>query len=79
MTIYRRYSRWAARILSALLITFSPQAETAPPVASPVPNHPNIVFVLIDDAGFGDFGSYGSEIATPNRDEIARSGVYETQ
>jgi len=35
----------------------------------------NIVFVLLDDAGFSDLGSYGSEIATPNLDAIARQGV----
>ncbi|HMN75484.1 MAG TPA: arylsulfatase [Burkholderiaceae bacterium] len=36
---------------------------------------PNIVFVLFDDAGFSDFGSYGSEIATPTIDALAREGV----
>jgi arylsulfatase A-like enzyme len=36
---------------------------------------PNIVFVLIDDAGFSDFGSYGGEIDTPNLDQIANEGV----
>ena len=36
---------------------------------------PNIVFILIDDAGFSDFGSYGSEIQTPNLDRIAQDGV----
>lgn len=39
------------------------------------PARPNIVFVLLDDAGFSDFGAYGSEIRTPNIDAIARSGV----
>ena len=36
---------------------------------------PNIVFVLIDDAGFSDLGSYGGEIATPTIDSLAREGV----
>ncbi|MRV73792.1 sulfatase-like hydrolase/transferase [Duganella sp. FT92W] len=36
---------------------------------------PNIVFILVDDAGFSDFGAYGGEIATPNLDQIAASGV----
>ncbi len=36
---------------------------------------PNIVFLLFDDIGFSDFGAYGSEIATPNIDALARSGV----
>ena len=36
---------------------------------------PNIVFVLLDDAGFSDLGSYGGEIATPTIDALAREGV----
>ncbi len=46
----------------------------ASPAATPA-QRPNIVFILIDDAGFSDFGAYGGEIATPNLDSIARSGV----
>ena len=38
-------------------------------------SRPNIVFVLIDDAGFSDLGAYGSEIQTPNIDQIAKQGV----
>ncbi|MDP2284720.1 MAG: arylsulfatase [Pseudohongiella sp.] len=36
---------------------------------------PNIVVILIDDAGFTDLGVYGSEISTPNIDSLAASGV----
>jgi len=36
---------------------------------------PNIVFVLLDDAGFSDLGSYGGEIATPTFDTLAKEGV----
>ena len=36
---------------------------------------PNIVFVLLDDAGFSDLGSYGGEITTPHIDTLARQGV----
>ena len=46
----------------------------AAPAATPAPR-PNFVFVLIDDAGFSDFGAYGSEIKTPNIDAIAAAGV----
>ena len=36
---------------------------------------PNILVVLFDDVGFSDFGCYGSPIATPTIDAIARRGL----
>jgi arylsulfatase A-like enzyme len=39
------------------------------------PARPNILLVLLDDAGFMDFGAYGSDTATPNIDELGRAGV----
>jgi arylsulfatase A len=37
---------------------------------------PNILFILADDLGYGDIGSYGCEdIKTPNLDKLAREGV----
>lgn len=36
---------------------------------------PNILVVLLDDAGFMDFGSYGSDTATPTINTIANRGV----
>jgi arylsulfatase A-like enzyme len=36
---------------------------------------PNIVVVVLDDAGFSDLGCYGSEIRTPNLDRLAASGL----
>jgi arylsulfatase A-like enzyme len=36
---------------------------------------PNVVLILVDDAGFMDFGGYGGEANTPNINRIADEGV----
>jgi arylsulfatase A-like enzyme len=37
---------------------------------------PNVVLIITDDVGYGDFGSYGApDIKTPNIDGLARDGV----
>ena len=45
------------------------------PAQAATAQRPNIVFILFDDAGFSDFGAYGSEIATPNIDSLANEGL----
>ncbi|MDO8410153.1 MAG: arylsulfatase [Phenylobacterium sp.] len=44
-------------------------------LAQPAAGPPNIVLILVDDAGYTDFGAYGSEIATPTIDALAARGV----
>jgi len=39
---------------------------------------PNIVLILADDLGFTDLGCFGSEIRTPNLDQLAMSGIRNT-
>jgi hypothetical protein len=36
---------------------------------------PNIVYILVDDLGYGDLGALGGEIPTPNLDELAHKGM----
>ena len=36
---------------------------------------PNVVFMICDDLGFGDLGSYGSKLPTPNLNELAAHGM----
>ena len=35
---------------------------------------PNIVLIVADDIGYSDLGCFGSEIATPNIDALAKEG-----
>ena len=38
-------------------------------------SRPNIVLIMADDLGFSDLGCYGSEIETPNLDQLASQGL----
>jgi arylsulfatase A-like enzyme len=40
---------------------------------------PNIVLIVADDLGFSDIGCYGAEVATPNLDQLAATGLRFTQ
>ena len=39
---------------------------------------PNVLFVVLDDTGFGQLGCYGSPISTPNFDSLAAGGLLYT-
>lgn len=56
-------------------------AGLAPALALPAPaaTPPNLVFILVDDLGYGDLGCTGCrDIATPNIDRLAKEGVQMT-
>ena len=36
---------------------------------------PNVLFIVLDDTGFGQLGCYGSPIKTPNLDALAENGL----
>lgn len=66
-------------VLSLLLVAACGEKQAmssgdSVPDATPV-RPPNIVFILVDDMGFSDVGFNGSEIATPNLDAMAASGL----
>ncbi len=45
-----------------------------PSPLKPPQDAPNVVIVLVDDLGFSDLGPFGSEIPTPNIEEMANEG-----
>jgi arylsulfatase len=43
------------------------------------PGAPNILVILIDDSGYGQWGTFGGQIPTPNLDRLASSGLRYTR
>ncbi len=39
---------------------------------------PNVIYILLDDMGYSDFGCYGSTVSTPNIDKLAADGLLYT-
>jgi len=36
---------------------------------------PNVVYIVLDDVGFGQIGSFGGPVETPNIDRLAEGGL----
>ncbi len=53
-------------------------AESSPAWPAPLrarPGSPNVVYVVLDDTGFGQLSPFGGPIATPNIERLARGGL----
>lgn len=58
------------RIALALLATLFLTSTRPPP-----PDKPNIIYIMVDDLGYGDLGCYGQKvIKTPHIDALAKEG-----
>lgn len=67
-------------LLLTLLIIFIQGFAQSKKVAPHRSSHPNIVYILADDLGYGDLGCYGQKkIETPNIDALAKNGMLFTQ
>ena len=65
------------RSLLASLLALAASAAAAPAADS---GKPNVIVILSDDVGYGEYGFQGNkEIPTPNIDSIAKNGVRFTQ
>jgi hypothetical protein len=63
--------------ISLALVLLSFNAALPPPgLAQTNPRKPDIIFILADDLGYGDLGSYGQKkIHTPHLDRMATEGM----
>jgi len=69
----RSFFKWTAA--GALAGGLSSVAIGGSPRAAPS-ERPNIIFILADDIGYGDFGCYGAtKVKTPNVDRFAGQGL----
>jgi hypothetical protein len=50
-----------------------------PPTVMPPQGAPNVLLVLIDDAGFGSNSAFGGLVPTPTVDKLARAGLRYTE
>ncbi|HVM67647.1 MAG TPA: sulfatase-like hydrolase/transferase, partial [Acidimicrobiales bacterium] len=52
-----------------------PIAPEFPETPRPPEGAPNVVMIVLDDTGFAQLGSFGSDIATPALDRLAAAGL----
>ena len=50
-----------------------------PPAVMPPEGAPNVLLILIDDAGFGSNSAFGGVVPTPTLDKLAKAGLRYTQ
>ena len=80
MTLTTRLSGMerAGRLLG--IAAFAAVSHSASAHQAKIPKHPNIIYIMCDDMGYGDLGCYGQRlIQTPNLDRMAREGMRFTQ
>lgn len=66
--------------LAGLLLVAALCLAPALAVADPRGSRPNIIFIMLDDMGYGDLGVYGQElIQMPRVDRMAHEGIRHTQ
>src|SRR5271167_1625499 len=67
--------KWNGK-MSLVLATFAALFGTAgAPSAKAQAKKPNIVFILVDNVGWGDFSVYGGSTPTPRIDKLASEGI----
>ena len=77
VSIINHRRRLASGWVALFIFLVTPVTEAAKKLE---PAKPNIVFILTDDLGYGELGSYGQKkIRTPHLDRLASEGMRFTQ
>lgn len=63
------------RISIAFALVFLTVSASIAQKKNTTDQRPNIILVMVDDLGYSDIGAYGSEIKTPNIDQLASEGI----
>lgn len=66
------------RSLQSALLLLTAFCAASPAVADDksLPEKPNIIYIMVDDLGYGDLGSFGQQqVKTPNIDRLAKEGM----
>src|SRR5688572_5053630 len=74
----RKLTRFCLVVVAITLVVMHSLASAAAPATSLAPERPNVVLIISDDQGWGDFGFMGHPIIrTPRLDALAaRSAVF---
>jgi arylsulfatase len=59
--------------------TYKDSKPSKIPVVNAPAGAPNVLLILIDDCGFGQWGTFGGQVPTPNLDKLAKNGLRYTR
>lgn len=73
----KHVTKWLVAAVAVLLVACGPQQQAGDDYLSKIEGKkPNVLFILVDDMGFGDLSCYGqSTLSTPEIDQLASEGL----
>lgn len=75
MSLYRKYFLFIPIILISISCAQKRQQSASVTTTETTTQKPNILFIVVDDMGWGDVGYHGSHIRTPVIDSLANAGL----